>query len=302
MSESKAGFVALVGRPNVGKSTLVNALVGQKVAIVSPKPQTTRNRLRAIITRGSAQVVLVDTPGLTEGGDALRRMLKRVTGLAASDADVGLAMLEVSGSEPRLDPIDRQVLALAHQHRMVVAINKVDRLPRKELLLPWMQALHEESGGAVVVPISARTGDGLEPLLSELIARLPVGPALFPAEMVTDEAERVLAAELVREQILLKTHEEVPHAAAVVIELFEDERDKEGGMCRLEGRIFVERDSQKGIIVGKQGQMIRAISEAARHEIEALLGARVYLRLTVAVAKDWRKHDQAVVRLGYGKE
>jgi GTPase len=302
MNKPHSGFVALVGRPNVGKSTLVNALVGQKVAIVSPKPQTTRNRLRAIINRDNAQVVLVDTPGLTEGGDALRRMLKRVTGLAARDADIGLAMLEIKGREPELDAIDRQVLELAKQHQMVVAINKVDRLPQKELLLPWMAALHEACGGAAVVPISAKTGDGLEPLLAELIARLPEGPPLFPPEMVTDEAERVLVAELVREQILYKTHEEVPHAAAVIIETFEDERDQKGGICRLEGKIYVERDSQKGILVGAKGQMIKAISEAARREIEALLGSRVFLRLTVHVDRDWRKHERSVSRLGYGRE
>jgi len=300
VKQGRSGFVALVGKPNVGKSTLVNAMAGQKLAIVSPKPQTTRNRLRAIVNRPGAQLVLVDTPGLTEGGDALRQTLRRITGSAAADADVGLAMLEIRGIKPELDDMDRQVLAMAQRQGLVVVINKVDRLPDKAMLLPWMEVLHGATGGAVVIPVSARTGDGLEVLERELISRLPEGPFLFPEDMVTDEAERAIVGELVREQILLQTHEEVPHAAAVVIESFEDGRGDDDGLCRIEGRIYIERDSQKGILVGKKGSRIKSISEAARHEIEALLGARVYLRLTVHVSKDWRKNERAVLKLGYG--
>ncbi|MBI5510107.1 MAG: GTPase Era [Deltaproteobacteria bacterium] len=301
MSEFRSGFVALVGRPNVGKSTLVNALVGQKLAIVSPKPQTTRRGLRAIVNSDDAQVVLVDTPGLVEGGDALRRSLRRVTGMAAAEADLGLALFELHRGAAHLEPADREVLQLAARGTMVVAINKVDLLARKEELLPWMALFAEASKGAPVVPISAKTGDGLEALLRELKGRLPVGPPLFPPDMITDEAERVLVAELVREQLLAKTHDEVPHSTAVEIEEFVDGRGSGADpICHLTGRIVVERDSQKGIVVGKKGQMIKSISTAARRQIELLLGARVYLRLTVHVDKDWRTNARAVSRLGYG--
>ena len=300
----RAGFVALIGRPNVGKSTLVNALTGHKVAIVSPKPQTTRTRITAILNRPDAQVILVDTPGLTRGVDALRRAMRRISQSAASDADVALVMAEIEGERAELGAADRDVIAAARRSpgQIVVAINKVDRLRNKQVLLPWMEAYAREVGIDAIVPISARHVDGLELLLGELISRLPESPPLFPDDMVTEQAERVICAELVREQILIMTRQEVPHATAVIIEQFEDQRTGDGGSCRLEGRIFVERDSQKGILVGRGGRQIKAIGEAARQQIAALLGCTCHLRLTVHVDKDWRKSDRAVHRLGYGPD
>jgi GTP-binding protein Era len=304
MSESthRSGFVALVGRPNVGKSTLVNALTGQKVAIVSPKPQTTRTRITAIVNRSGAQIILVDTPGLTRGADALRRAMRRVSHTAVADSDVALVVVELDGRRTALGAADRDVIAAARRSsgHIVVAINKVDRLPRKQVLLPWMETYARELGIDVIVPISALQRDGLDLLMDELVARLPECPPLFPEDMVTEQAERVICAELVREQVLMQTRQEVPHAAAVVIEEFEDQRSDDGGRCRLTGRIYVERDSQKGILVGKGGQRIRSIGEAARREIEDLLGCSCHLGLSVVVDKDWRKSDRAVQRLGYG--
>lgn len=299
----RAGFVALVGLPNVGKSTLVNALTGQKVAIVSPKPQTTRTRITAIVTSPAAQVVLVDTPGLTGGGDALRRAMRRITQSTAATADLALVVVEATEDAPALSEAERDVIAAARlgSGHIVVALNKVDRVRNKAALLPWIEVFARLEGVDVVVPISATRKDGLDALMAELESRLPVSPRLFPEDMVTDQAERVLCAELVREQLLLQTRQEVPHSAAVVIEVFEDGREgSEGGTCHIEGRIIVEREAQKGIVVGKGGQRIKSLSEKARMGIEELLACRVYLRLTVHVDKNWRDSERALQRLGYG--
>jgi GTPase len=299
------GFVALVGRPNVGKSTLVNALLGTKVAIVTPKPQTTRTQLHAIINRPDAQLILVDTPGLVSSDSALRRSMRRITGTAAAGADGVLVVAECRGEDAVLSDFDRDVLAEARKGRgkVVLAINKVDLLPRKDRLLPWIDTYCREQELAAVVPVSAREGEGLDLLMRELWAILPEGPALFPADMHTDQAERFLCAELTREQLMLKLREEVPYGVAVVIESFEDERDeKGGGLCRIEGRIYVERESQKAIVIGAGGQMIKSVSQAARLEIEQLLDCKVYLRLTVHVARNWTEDDNMVRRFGYGPQ
>ncbi len=295
----RAGFVALVGRPNVGKSTLVNSLLGQKVSIVTPKPQTTRTRIQGILTMPDAQIVLVDTPGLGGGQGALKTAMQRIAGDAAADSDCALVVIEIRGNTPEIGPEDRAVLSEARKSRgkIIVAINKVDMIKDKGTLLPWLQKLHEEFGGVPLIPISAKTGDGLDVLVKELVSVLPESPDLFPADLVTDQAERVLAAELVREQLLLRTQQEVPHAAAVVIEVFDDERGKDGkGMCRLEGRIYVERDSQKAIVVGKSGRQIKDISTAARKAIEEMLGCKVFLKMTVHVDPDWTRTERGVQR------
>lgn len=304
----RAGFVALVGRPNVGKSTLVNALLGEKVAIVTPKPQTTRTRIYGILNRPDAQVVLVDTPGLVQSTSPLKKALRRVTGQAATDSDVRLVVAECRGETPELSEADLDVIttAKAAPGPVVLALNKIDKLARKETLLPWMARYREELNLAAIVPISAKRNDGLDILVDELVKLLPESPRLFPEDVYTDQAERALCAELVREQLLFLLAQEVPHGAAVVIESFEDERDDVSatrrGLCRLEGRIYVERESQKGIVVGKGGAMIRAISEKSRLAIEELLGCKVYLRLTVHVAKDWTESEAAVRRFGFGVE
>jgi GTP-binding protein Era len=297
----RAGFVAIVGRPNVGKSTLLNALLGTKVSIVSPKPQTTRTLIHGILNLPHAQLVLVDTPGFCKDRGPLTRALRQVAGTAAADADMSLVVAEVRGDSAELSEADREVLTAARRSsgQLLLAINKIDLLPRKESLLPWMAAYAREFELSAVVPISARTGDGLEELTEELIERLPESPPLFPIDMHTDQAERFLCAELIREQLLMQTQEEVPHSAAVTVEHFEDFRDDpRGPLVRLEARVYVERDSQKAIVIGRGGHQIKALGQASRERIEELLDAKVYLRLTVHVDKQWTTNERALRRYG----
>lgn len=299
----KSGFVALVGRPNVGKSTLTNALLGEKVSIVTPKPQTTRNRIHGILNRDDAQVVLVDTPGFCGSETPLRRVLRKIAGQAPADSDVTLIVAEIKGREPSLAQVDRDIIqaAQASGRKVILAINKIDRLERKEMLLPWIEEFSKQSELAAIIPISATKGDGLDVLLDTVLSFLPEGPAMFPADMYTDQVERRMCEELIREQLLFQTHEEVPHNAAVVIETFEDGRP-EGEICHLEGRIIVARDSQKGIVVGKKGARIKEISTKARLCIEELLGSKVFLRLSVVVDQQWTRHEQSILRYGIGLE
>jgi len=297
---SRAGMVALVGRPNVGKSTLLNTILGQKVTIATPKPQTTRTQIRGIFNRPGAQVVFVDTPGICAPRSPLHRAMRRIANSAAVDAEVGLLICDAPGDVPRIAPEDRELFESIHrgQGQAIVAINKVDRIKPKEKLLPFMAAYHEAFAGARVIPISARTGDGVDELLDALVAALPEGEPIFPADYFTDAPERFLCEELVREQILMQLQQEIPHRAVVVIESFEDGRDVEGGMCHIEGRVYVERKSQKGIVVGKGGARIKEISRRAREEMQELLGCQVFLRMTVAVADDWTQDPRALRRFG----
>lgn len=297
----RSGFVALIGRPNVGKSTLVNRLLGEKVSIVSPKAQTTRNRIHAILNRDDAQVVFVDTPGLTAPKDALRKALRSIAGTAAADADAALVVVEVQPGDPsKLSAEDEAVLrtAAGGSGKVVVALNKIDRMPQMELVLPWI-AGYAEHTAAAVVPVSALRSDGLDALMEQILETLPEGPPMFPTDMHTDQAERFLVAELVREQLLYKLRDEVPHSCHVVVEVFDDARDDSGGMVHIEGRILVERDSQKGIVVGKKGATIKEVSTKAREQMEAVLHAKVFLRLQVAVAKNWTQDPRAVQRYGF---
>lgn len=299
------GFVALVGRPNVGKSTLLNAYLGEKVSIVSPKPQTTRTRIHGILNRPDCQVVFVDTPGLCGSGNAIRRAMRGVAGQAAQDADVTLLLVEPHGDRPEVSREDQALAREARRAggRLVVALNKIDRLKSKSHLLPWIEAYAHGVEAEAVVPISARYPDGLAALLETLVERLPQGPRLFPEDLHTDQAERFLCGELVRERMLFLMRDEVPHCAAVVIETFEDLRDeREPPLVRLEGRIYVERDSQKGIVVGKGGAQIKQISQEARRGIESLLQSQVYLRLTVHVDPDWTRRADRVRHYGIGDD
>ncbi len=311
----RCGFVALVGRPNVGKSTLMNGILGEKIAIVTPKPQTTRTRIQGILNEPRGQVVFTDTPGMCNSKTALHKVMRRIGGDTAAAADLTLVIADTPG-DPKIFPEDQQLVEAARRGGGVVllAINKIDRVKPKDRLLPWIAKLSEELDVDAVIPISALTGDGVEQLLTEVFSRLPEGEVLFPADLVTQHAERFLCQELVREQLLLQTHEEVPHGVAVVIEEFEDGRrdeadtsTKEGDqpvkeLCRLFGRIYVERDSQRGIVVGKGGSRIRSISERARYGMEDLLGCKVFLRLEVYVAEGWRQSRVGLQRFGLSGE
>jgi GTP-binding protein Era len=290
---TRSGFVALAGRPNVGKSTLVNAMVGRKVAIVSDKPQTTRRAIRGVVTREHAQLVLVDLPGVQRPRDALTdRMAKRVE-RELKEAEA--AMIVLNGEEG-VGPGDRFIAATLRDAStpVIIAVNKVDRLNRSETLAV-LTAAAELNVGDDIFPVSARRGSGVAPLLEHLEALLPEGPFMFPPEDSSDQTDEVLLAELVREQVLRRTFQEVPHSVEAVIEDIDDERDD---LTRVRALLWVETESQKGILIGSGGKMIKAVGMAARSELERELGTKVHLDLSVRVRRGWRGDDGLLDRLG----
>jgi len=289
----KCGFIALIGFPNVGKSTLLNRLVGDKLAITSPKPQTTRRRLLGIVNQPEGQLLFLDTPGVLDPKGALNATLVAAALNALSEADVVVWLVE-----PRLPAPDDQVLLpqLRQLHRpLIVAINKIDTVA-KPRLLPLISAYHELFPGAPIIPLSALAGDGLAELAAEILTLLPTSPPLYPPDQETDSTERFLVAELIRERVLHHTSEEIPHAVAVQVEEFDESRRPH--LIRIRAVIFVERNSQKGILIGKQGRMLKTIGAEARGGIEALLGAKLLLKLWVKVWKNWRKDPKALRALG----
>ncbi len=292
----RSGFVAVVGRPNVGKSTLMNRLLGQKVAIVSPKPQTTRNRLLGILTQDAAQVIFVDTPGIHTPKHRLGEAMVDAAAAALADADAVLWVVDVS-----TDPMDedRQVAArladIAPAVPIVLGLNKVDRAA-PERLAECVHAYAVLARRASWQPVSATRGDNLDRLLDLIIASLPLGPRFYPEDQITDQQERFVAAELVREQVLMNLRDEVPHSVAVVVNEFKVRSEE---MTYISAVIFVERESQKGIVLGKDGQMLKRVGQGARQAIEDMLDTRVYLDLWVKVRPKWRDRDDELRRLGY---
>ena len=291
----KSGFIGIVGRPNVGKSTLLNRLLGEKVSIVSPRPQTTRFRILGIKTVPQAQMVFIDTPGVHSGGSHFSRGLSRVAFQALSESDLILWMVEPSAD---LDEDDRSLLEEIKKagRSTFLLINKVDLLPR-QMLLPLISQFSLLASFAEIVPVSALNGENLDRLEELIIRYLPEGPPFFPAEQITDQPERLLSAEFIREKIFQQTHQEIPYAVAVSVDEFQEE--KEQGLVVIHATIFVEKESQKGILIGKGGATLKRIGESARREIEALVGCKVYLRLWVKVKKAWRKDQEALKQLGY---
>jgi GTP-binding protein Era len=290
---TRSGFVALAGRPNVGKSTLVNAIVGHKVAIVSDKPQTTRRAIRGVATRGDWQLVLVDLPGVQRPLDALTKRMQRKVESELAGSDV--ALMVVNGEEG-VGPGDRyiaQALAAAAVP-VIVAVNKTDRLNRPKTA-EVLQAVADLGVGDEIFPISARRGHGIGPLLEHLATLVPEGPFMFPPEDRSDQSENVMLAELIREQVLRRTFQEVPHAVEIMIDEVED-ADEE--LVVVRALAWVETDSQKGILIGKQGRMIKAIGSAARRELERELGRHVHLDLAVRVRRGWRGDERLLDRLG----
>ncbi len=288
----RSGFVSVVGRPNVGKSTLVNALVGTKVAITSPRPQTTRNTIRGVLTTEEAQIVFVDTPGLHRPRTALGERLNRLVAGTLEEADAAVFVLDAIG---RIGPGDRLIAErlTAAGTTTVVVVNKVDLAERDQVAAQLGEA--GEWDFAAYVPISALNGENLGPLVDELVALLPEGPAYFPPGMVTDQPEEFLISELIREKFLARLHEELPHSLAVVIE---ETEEQDNGVLRISARLVVERDSQKGIVIGKGGSVIKEAATEARHEIETLLGTKVFLEARVKVEKDWQQRPGIIDRLG----
>jgi len=296
----RAGFAAIVGRPNVGKSTLLNRLLGQKVAIVSPKPQTTRSRILGVVTRPGAQVALLDTPGLHSARGGLNARMVQEALQTLNDADAALFMIE-AGS-PAIDSATRKAIdqVKAVEKPTLLVINKIDAMPRAQLL-PLIDRWRGEHAWTEVYPLSALTGENVDGLLDALVRYLPEGPPLFPDDVWTDVPERELAAELVREQILRQTEQEVPYSAAVVVEEFDESEREVGprGLTRISATVFVERDSQKAILIGRGGARLKEIGTKAREQIEKLLGCKVFLQLHVKVEKDWTQSSRGLRRAGY---
>jgi len=293
----RSGFVAVIGRPNVGKSTLMNQFVGQKVAIVSPKPQTTRSRILGILTREDAQAIFVDTPGIHRPRHKLGRAMVAAATRAIPDADVVLFMVDVSVPPTDQDKIIAKLIREQTQSPVILVLNKMDLLPADKVKqyteAYWEVAPYRQEWMMTI----ATQGENLDKLLELIVTALPEGPRYYPGDQVTDQTEREIVAELIREQVLRRARQEVPHAVAVVVEEF---KERENDVVYVEANIFVEKDSQKGIIIGKRGQMLRRIGSAARQEIERMTGGRVYLDLRVKVRQGWRRDERALRRLGYG--
>jgi len=291
----RSGFVAVIGRPNVGKSTLMNQFVGQKVAIVSPKPQTTRSRILGILTRPDVQVIFVDTPGIHRPRHKLGQVMVATATHVLPDADVVLFMVDVSVPPTGEDRMIAQLISKYTEAPVILVLNKMDLLP-PEKVKPhtqgyWALAPYHREWMMTI----ATQGVNLDKLLGLIVAALPEGPRYYPGDQVTDQTEREIAAELIREQVLRHTRQEVPHAVAVVVEEF---KERESGAVYVAANVFVERDSQKGIIIGRKGRMLHQVGSAARQEIERMTGGRVYLDLWVKVRKGWRRDERELRRLG----
>jgi GTP-binding protein Era len=294
----KAGFAALVGRPNAGKSTLLNRFVGEKVAIVSDKPQTTRHRILGVHNAPAGQIVFIDTPGIHK---PLHRMNRRMVDVAMDTlkhADVVVLVVDASIRPGSGDAFVQEALKRAHV-QPVLALNKIDRVP-KPRLLPLIGQYSRALPCRAIVPVSALTGDGLADLERELLEALPEGEPLYPDDYLTDQTQRNLAAELIREKVLRHTRDELPYTTAVVIDRFE-EPSAEGALTRIYASILVEQSSQKPIVVGKGGSMVKRIGTEARQDLERLLGGRVHLELHVKVREDWRDDERLLDELGLGK-
>jgi len=292
-SAKRAGFVAIVGRPNAGKSTLLNRFVGQKVAIVTSKPQTTRNRIQGIVTNEQGQIVFIDTPGLHEGKSALNKQMMREVAAAVEGIDVLLLMADASAMNPHSDHmlIER---AKRFGGKAILALNKVDKLPKAKLL-PLIAAFQKELEFSAIVPISALKGDGCEELLQTILKELPEGKPFFPGDQVTDQPERFLASEIIREKATQQTYHEVPHALAVIVEKWEENPN----LLRIEATLHVERDSQKKILIGHRGEMLKRVGTEARKELEKSLDKKIYLGLFVKVVPDWRESPERIRELDW---
>ena len=293
MSAFRCGTVGLAGRPNVGKSSLINRLIGQKLSIVSPKAQTTRHLITAILTTEEAQLVFVDAPGRPpQARSALQRMLGRRAVEAARDCDVALLVVEAM----RLDAGDQAALdAIPLRQKTVVAVNKIDRVRGAERLLPFIERLAKLRDFEAIVPVSARTGKNLPTLLRVLTQALPEGPAVYPADQLTDRDERFFAAELLREKLFYALGEELPYRCEVTIDSFR----LEGALRRIEATILVERESQKGIVVGRGGATLKRVAREARRDMERLFGGKVFLNVWVKVRDKWTDDLRVLRQLGY---
>ena len=298
-TEFRSGFVCFVGRPNTGKSTLTNALVGAKVAITSNRPQTTRHTIRGIVHREDFQIVLVDTPGLHRPRTLLGKRLNELVRDTYSEVDViGLCIPADESIGPGDRWIHEQIRAVAPRTTLVAIVTKIDRVPKERLAAQLMAVSELVGQDTEIVPVSATTGEQVDVLIGVLVDQLPPGPAFYPEGELTDEPEEVLMAELIREAALEGVRDELPHSLAVVIEEVSP-REGRDDLIDVHAILFVERDSQKGIVIGKGGARLREVGTAARTQIEKLLGTKVYLDLRVKIAKNWQRDPKQLGRLGF---
>jgi GTP-binding protein Era len=291
----KSGFISILGRPNVGKSTLFNRLLGDKIAIVAERPQTTRNRILGIKNVEGGQLIFLDTPGIHRGRSELNRRMVRTAIASGRDADILLFLIEAT--DPHVEK-DQGMIGSVQGCTGVplLVINKID-LVRKQDLLPIMDQYQGVHPFKEIIPISAKTGEGVEILFDEILKVLPESPPYYPEDMITDQTERFWVSEIVREKVIFQSYQEIPYSTAVTIEEFREHTEK--NLVVIKATVHVERDSQKKILIGKGGQKLKRIGEAARKEVEAFLGTRVFLELWVRVEKNWTQDPLALDRIGY---
>lgn len=305
MGKFKSGFVTLIGRPNVGKSTLMNNLIGQKIAITSSKPQTTRNRIQTVYTDDAGQIIFLDTPGIHKAQNKLGEYMDSVAERTLSEVDVVLWLVEPTTFIGKGEQHIAKLLETA-KTPVILVVNKIDTVEKGELL-PVIDKYKDIVDFKACIPVSAVTGENKEDLLKTVFDLLPEGPMYYDEDVVTDQAERQITAELIREQTLRRLKDEVPHGVAVMVESMKEEKDtsvrhSHKNIMNIEATIFCERDSHKGIIIGKKGAMLKEIGTNARHQISDLLGMKVNLNLWVKVKKDWRNSDSLMKNFGYKEE
>ncbi|MGA4719366.1 GTPase Era [Fictibacillus nanhaiensis] len=294
----KSGFVTIIGRPNVGKSTLLNKVIGQKIAIMSDKPQTTRNKIQAVYTTDESQVIFIDTPGIHKPKHKLGDFMTRTAQQTLNEVDLILFVINAEEGYGRGDQfiIDRLQNV---KNPVFLVINKIDKV-HPDQLLPLIDMYRNKLDVAEVVPISALNGNNVDTLLEQIVSYMEEGPQFYPEDQVTDHPERFITAELIREKVLHLTREEIPHSVAVVIEEMKEREEK--NVVFVNATIIVERSSQKGIIIGKQGKMLKEVGKRARADIETLLGSRVFLELYVKVQNDWRNRQKQLTEFGFNED
>lgn len=292
----KSGFITIIGRPNVGKSTLINAITGEKISIISDKPQTTRNTIRTVITKSDCQMVFIDTPGIHKPKNKLGEFMVNIAERTLNEVDLILFIVEATEFVPGKG--DRFIIDQLQKVKtpVILLINKID-LVRKEQVLPVISTYSQLMNFSAVIPVSALNSDGVDSILKEIKNQLPEGPQYFPEDMLTDQPERILAAELIREKILHLVDEEVPHGVGVEVLVFKDRDGKD--MIDIDANIYCEKDTHKGILIGKGGEMLKKIGTLSRQDIEKLLGTKIFLQLWVKVKPDWRNKDSMLKSLGY---
>ena len=291
----RSGYVGIIGEPNVGKSTLLNAMLGEKLAIVTPKPQTTRNRITGILTTEDYQIIFLDTPGILKPKYRLQEHLVKAAFAAADDADIILYMIDVKNLPP--EEAESKILEQIKKSggTLILVMNKIDLIP-KAILLPLTSSYSHKFDFEEIIPISAIQGDGISDLLDVIVKYLPYGPAYYPEDQMSNLPERFFVAEMIREKVFLKTRQEIPYASCVLVQEF---KEREKGKMYIRAVIYVERNSQKGIIIGKRGKSLKEIGQLAREEIENFLQAPVFLDLWVSVKEGWRRNERDLKELGY---